>query len=236
MKKSIFIVLFLSIACSARAQEVPAVKSVENTDEEVFEMLRLLGARGFRFDLSAFNAGEYEVIPFIEEYVNGQKVEDDGFRFSAGPNWRPMIPDDAFRRPEDREKFLEGKTLSADGQKYLAYEDMGLFLVPQNDSTTRLGFNLYGAMSRGYPRLKLRPLENSDPARYMYDCRPFAIHPAAERQQHIPLLLYGSYWWDERINGHRFCGEREFQPDLASETLKEIPHYYIIGIEVRKVD
>jgi hypothetical protein len=235
MKRLFLFILLLAAARSAPAQEAPAVKPVDNTDEEAFALLDMLGARGFRFDLSAFTAaGEYAFAPYLEEYAAGEEQEDSGIRFGAQPNWRPVFPDDAFDSPGEREEWLADKTLSADGKKYLTFESIGLFIVPRNDSTSRMGFSFYGAMSGGFPPLKLRPLDNRDPAEYMYDVRPFKISPTAEKRQRVPLLLYGSFWWDEKYGVHRFCGESEFEPDLSNETLKQVPHYYVIGVEVEK--
>ncbi|MBR7026190.1 MAG: DUF5041 domain-containing protein [Bacteroidales bacterium] len=49
-----------------------------------------------------------------------------------------------------------------------------------------------------------------------------------------PLLLFGSYWYDEQNKVVRFCGENSFPSDMSSPTLKLIPHYYVIGIYVIK--
>ncbi len=49
----------------------------------------------------------------------------------------------------------------------------------------------------------------------------------------IPLILYGSAWLDEKYNIIRFCGEKEIDPEMKAEILKDIPHYYIIGIEFK---
>jgi hypothetical protein len=243
MKKGCVSLFLVFAAFFSRAQELPVVRIVENTNEEVFEMLRMLGAEGFRFDLSAFTAdGDYVFAPYLEEYAGGVKQEGSGIQFGSQPNWRQIPSDDEFDSSEDRQEWLVDKTLSADGEKYLNFEDIGLFIVPQSDSTSQLGFNFYGAMSGGFPPLKLRPLENLDFAgdrsgyTYLYDIRPFKIRFSAEQKQRVPLLLYGSFWWDEKNRIHRFCGESEIEPDLSSEILESIPHYYVVGIEVEKME
>ena len=41
-------------------------------------------------------------------------------------------------------------------------------------------------------------------------------------------------WLDERYNIIRFCGEKEIDPELSSEILKHLPHYYILGLKYEK--
>ena len=69
--------------------------------------------------------------------------------------------------------------------------------------------------------------------RYMYDIRPFQLGNI-QIGGFTPLLLFGSYWYDEQKQVVRFCGENAFSPDMASPTLKLIPHYYVIGVYVMK--
>ena len=65
---------------------------------------------------------------------------------------------------------------------------------------------------------------------YMYSARPFKTGEFTT-DRFIPLVLLGSAWYDKNIGFYRFCGENEIDPDMSSEILKHIPHYYIIGIE-----
>ena len=52
----------------------------------------------------------------------------------------------------------------------------------------------------------------------------------------IPLVFYGSFWWDEQAKGWRFCGETELTEEKAktSDYFKFCPHYYIIGVVFHK--
>lgn len=68
---------------------------------------------------------------------------------------------------------------------------------------------------------------------YMYDYRPFKVG-AIQLGEFIPLVLFGSYWYDEEAGFFRFCGEDELEPDLSSKMVASIPHYYVLGICVTK--
>ena len=52
----------------------------------------------------------------------------------------------------------------------------------------------------------------------------------------IPLVLYGSGWYDEQFDLTRFCGESEIDPGMKSDILQYIPHYYIIGADLIRKD
>ena len=50
----------------------------------------------------------------------------------------------------------------------------------------------------------------------------------------IPLLLYGSMWHDSSLpkDAVRFCMERQLAPDFSSEAFTNMPHYYLIFVEI----
>lgn len=79
--------------------------------------------------------------------------------------------------------------------------------------------------------LTLQPLTNNkDRLQYAYESRPFEIKNFKPSTT-IPLMLYGSFWYDEQFDIHRFCGENELSPDMSSDMLTEIPHYYLISVK-----
>lgn len=67
----------------------------------------------------------------------------------------------------------------------------------------------------------------------LFPPRPFKLQPFKEGE-FIPLMLVGSIWWDSEFNLFRFCGESVIDPDLSSDIVKFIPHYYVIGVEATK--
>lgn len=81
-------------------------------------------------------------------------------------------------------------------------------------------------------RRSLIPLENDT---YLYNSRPFA--PSRfETGKKIPLVLFGSFWKDERFGVYRFCGMKELPPDMKDEMFDLIPHYFIVSIRIDEVD
>ena len=109
------------------------------------------------------------------------------------------------------------------------------FVPSDNDSTATYDFHF--SESRGFnSRLPLMPICNPDKPDdkwYVYESRPFELVEPFEKGKFIPLVLYGSYWYEPENGGCRFCGENEIKPDLSSDIVKYIPHYYVLGIKLK---
>ena len=50
----------------------------------------------------------------------------------------------------------------------------------------------------------------------------------------IPLLAVLSWWYDDKANLFRCCGESVLKSNLLDEIFENVPHYYIIGITLEK--
>lgn len=85
-------------------------------------------------------------------------------------------------------------------------------------------------------RLKLYPVEGETRyVSYMYSSRPFRLDAVANADTvEIPLVFFGSGWYDKRFNVTRFCGEREIDPQLQAEIVKDVPHAYVVGMRLEK--
>ena len=109
------------------------------------------------------------------------------------------------------------------------------FAPSGNDSTAIYTFNF--SEGRGFNgRLNLRAIyapEAPTKSRYSYESRPFKLVPPFEKGKFIPLVLYGSYWYEPETGVSRFCGESIIKPDLSSDIVKSIPHFYVLGIKIK---
>lgn len=196
------------------------IKPVEPDATNVIEALEAAGYELFNFDLSNLKDKTYEIEVFVKEGDSTGIKEKT--RFSMGPT-RKFLKD----LPEEyRSDFTP---IDSKSGLYKQVSKMGLYLIPKNDSTVLASFS-FGKSHGGSMQLKLRPLER-DSLTYMYTSRPFKLDEFRSAID-VPLMLYGSFWFDQKINGHRFCGDNEIDADLSTEILKYIPHYYIIGIRL----
>lgn len=54
-----------------------------------------------------------------------------------------------------------------------------------------------------------------------------------QQDKNIPLVLYGTMWYDENFNVYRFCGRNYLTDEADDEATEELmlssPHYYIIS-------
>jgi len=109
------------------------------------------------------------------------------------------------------------------------------FVPADNDSTANYAFCF--SETRGFnSRLPLKPIYNPDHPEekwYVYESRSFELVPPFEKEMFIPLVLYGSYWYEAEFGGCRFCGDHTIKPDLSSDIMKSIPHYYVLGIKIK---
>ena len=109
------------------------------------------------------------------------------------------------------------------------------FTPSANDSTAFYMFEF--SDGRGFNgRLNLKPIYAPDEptkSSYSYESRPFKLVAPFERGKIIPLVLYGSYWYEPETGVSRFCGENVIMPDLSSDIVKYIPHYYVLGIRIK---
>lgn len=108
------------------------------------------------------------------------------------------------------------------------------FLPSENDSTANYIFQFPGGAFNA--SLMLRPIFNpSEPATpiYIYESRPFELASPFKVGQFIPLVLYGSWWYDADSDVTRLCGEKFIKPDLSSDIIKYIPHFYVLGIRIK---
>lgn len=200
------------------------IKSVEPDVANVIEALQAAGYELFNFDLSSLNDKTYEIEVFVKEADSAGIKEKP--RFAMGPT-RKFLKD----LPEEyRSNFTP---IDSESGLYKQVSKMGLYLIPKNDSTVLVSFN-FGKSHGGSMPLKLRPLER-DPHKYMYTSRPFK-RDEFKSGIDIPLMLYGSFWFDQKINGYCFCGDNEIDTNLSTEILKCIPHYYIIGIRLTETN
>ena len=91
----------------------------------------------------------------------------------------------------------------------------------------------YGNLGAVCQRLKLRPISAENV--YKYEIRPFVIDNF-ESGKFIPLVAILSYWYDEKAKLIRCCGEPMLKSDLSDEILENVPHYYIIGVTMDKIE
>lgn len=221
--------LLSAIAALALAGGVASAQRIEPVDPNVQDIIRTLNANGYEFysfDLSTLNDKTYQIEVYIQEGDSTGLLTDNEIR-GAGWQSRQFLKDipEEYRQdvtPIDPETGLVDQI-----------SRIGISIAPKTDSTVivRINIGQYGMLRE----LKQQPIiryEKDQPILYRaYGTRPFKIE-TFESGKDIPLVLYASYWYDSQVNLYRLCGEEEIDPDMSTPILKNIPHYYVIGIRL----
>lgn len=165
--------------------------------------------------LPLLNAKGYMVYSFDTKNFKGAKVEPVVMEYLKGE--------------EPTEVLTFNVIMSLDNKLVIG------FRPSDNDSTANYLFHF--SENRGFGgRLKLKPIfapEKPEEKWHIYESRPFELVGSCEKGQFIPLVFYGSYWYDSDAGGCRFCGDKEIKPDLSSDIVKYIPHFYVLGIKFK---
>ena len=109
------------------------------------------------------------------------------------------------------------------------------FAPSSNDSTYVYSFQSVGGGGFN-ATLKLQPVfapEMPSKQAYRYESRPFELVAPVDMGKLIPLALFGSYWYEQETGVSRFCGDKLIKPDLSSNLIKSIPHFYVLGIKIK---
>lgn len=228
MKK---IICLLALSVWTLAASAQNIKVQTSTFEDYLPLLNEAGYKVYTFDISEFLNDTYQVNFRIKEYKNNEEINSGMYDF--GFVNRRMIKD----FPEENQKKIMEENLAVNPEAgiYSQASKMTIGLSPYKVDSLKSVFISLDGMGTGGRRLKLQGLQSpgSDELFYSYQDRPFK-QGKFEEGTFIPLVLFGSFWLDEKYNVFRFCGESEIDPDMSTEILKHIPHYYVIGVEFKK--
>ena len=228
MKKIFIISCVLVLSCAAFGQQI------KNKNVELDDLIALLGSAGyelFSYDITEMLNERYDIVFIRKEFEGGK--ETGTLKFPPIPNKRFLtdFPESFWQQMID-----EGRIIDHNTQAIAHAERITFGFHPYNNDSTKFVRMIVPGFTRGSGTpLKLRglPMKDSDKKVYSYHTRPFKIGTFKEGE-FIPFILFGSSWYDERVNAFRFCGEREIDPDMSSEILKDVPHHFIIGVEFNK--
>ncbi len=238
--KHLIIILTICIAgCMSlfgQTENSKVVKQLEATANDYISLLNKSGYEAFAYDLSSLLDGKYKLSVKIKEYTDGNEICEDLFRgYCTIPNKR-LLGD----LPDNIQKEIKAEDM-ADPERGIIkmMKKLTIGLTPVvNDSIRPVAID-FESMGQLEGQLCMQPqYKNNDNVNgnkfFSYHTRTFKTGDLT-MGKFIPLVLFGSAWYDEKIGTHRFCGEREINPDMSSEILKYIPHYYVIGFEVNPV-
>ncbi|HTO34616.1 MAG TPA: DUF5041 domain-containing protein [Gelidibacter sp.] len=228
MKKFFIIFCVLVLPLVSFGQEIKS-KNVELDD-----LIVLLGASGyelFNFDVTQMLNKRYDIVFIKKEFLAGKEIESSNITMLPNKTLLTDFPE------SERQKLIdEGRVIDIKAQAIAHLKKFSFGFYPSsNDSIKTMQLNVPGFIVKNRIQFKMKgfSVKDLDKLFYSYHTRPFKIN-AFKEDEFIPLLLLGSSWHDKQFDVYRFCGEREIEPDMTSEILKDVPHHYILGVKFVK--
>ena len=227
-KNSVITLAMLVLSCATFGQQI------KNKNVELNDLASLLGASGyelFSYDITEMLNERYDIVIVKKEFSAGKEIESSNLMKVSNKALLTEFPESQWQKIIDEGRVIDSKTQAIAHAEKINFG----FYPSDNDSTKNMKINVPGFMSMNKITFKMRglTLKDSDKMLFFYNTRPFKIK-AFKEDEFIPLILLGSGWYDERFNVLRFCGEREIEPDMSSEILKDVPHHYVIGVKFVK--
>lgn len=222
----------LVVAAAALPVAAQTIKPVEAPVSTYIELLKDNGYDAYSFDISALRDTTYFFQVIVKEYEGDKLVGDDSKKFPYALRSRNMLSN---LNPKFRATLKPEDMADAEKGIFALAERIDVGLLPPADSVRRVGIMMrpLGAMYRELNLKEQFSPDGKESSGRAYAARPFKLQNF-KAGEFIPLVLVGSTWWDPQINFFRFCGDSEIDPDLSSEIVKNIPHYYVIGVVATK--
>lgn len=205
------------------------IKPLQSTFDDYLPLLNMDGYHVYSFDIKSLADREYTLAFTCREYHGDSLVNNNILRHT--PAIRNMLMLSEFSE-EDRATIKPEDMYDADRGIIACAEKMIIGTLSKNDSTTTVMISVENRMTFSTP-LALKPMHNPETSRdqYWYETRPFKVGEI-KLDTFMPLMLYGSGWYDPRYKVLRFCGEGKLEPDMSSEMIREIPHSYVVGVTI----
>jgi hypothetical protein len=230
MKRNLLLASFAGLALMMSANDKSIRPRTATIDEYLPVIKAATGCEVYSFDITDLLDSCYNIIPTVKEYVNGKLVENNNqYRFAIS---NKMLVTDF---PEEQHAKIRAKGLADPAtDTYTQATELNIGFYNLNDSTKAMNFELptQGTQGKNFKLLTASNPEGTQTCR-VYQTRPFKSQEFKCGTM-IPLVLLGSAWWDTRFKVFRFCGENEINPDMSEKFISEIPHFYVIGVEVQK--
>lgn len=215
-KQLLFILLFSYIGIGIYAQdngERSYLPFVELDNKDIEDALRHLGVNIFKHDIGIIDkSAEIKII--VEEWEN----------FALVDSWTALnLPLEHSFMSENRNDEQKNNVIRATS-------------ISKNDSLLLVEIAI-NDMPRAF-HLKQKKFDTEN--RHL----PYFPVPYKNRKilqnKNIPLMLYGTMWYDEGFNVYRFCGRNyltnETDDEATEELMSSSPHYYIISCRIENPD
>lgn len=219
------------MAVSATIADAADIKMQKSTFDDYVPLLEMAGYHVYSYDIKSMSDKQYTLTFSIREYENDSLVNKNTMAYPASAQNMTLLSEFT---EEDQAAIKAEEMYDPAKEIYSCAEKIIIGLYSKNDSTTTLMIDVKNNATYGY-KLDLKPQDNplTGKSQYIYHSKPF-ITGDLKLDEFIPLVFYGSAWYDSNFKVFRFCGENELNPDMSSRIIKDVPHSFVLGVTITK--
>lgn len=232
MKRTIttLTLIFVTIFTISAQEQKRTIPHDETDIADLQSLLAIAGYESYAFDLSQFLDHHFSLRVMLREYSDGNMIQEKTICHS---NNKLMLS--KFSEEDQKEILKEGSAIDPKNGIFKQFDRLTIGFLPiSGDSIRQYVVELVGS-NTVHTTLRLRKVHGGGTESCQYFTRPFKTHEI-KPGEFSPLLLLGSIWYDESNRVFRFCGESEIDPDLSSQIIKDIPHFYVFGIKIEQIE
>lgn len=226
-----FVLVYIVALCVVMSTAAE-IKPQKATFDDYIPLLESAGYHVYSFDIKSMTDRQYKMTFSIREYEGDSIVNKNILFFPVSTKNMNLLSD----FPEDVRATIKQEEMYDPSRKIdSCAEKIVVGTHTKNDSTTTLIIDVDNMMKFNW-NLNLKPQVNPTTGenQYMYLPKPF-ITGDIKLDEFIPLVFYGSFWYDPDFNLFRFCGDYELNPDMSSQLIKDVPHSYVIGLTITDI-
>lgn len=204
--KTILTLLLFAVTILAQAQNENEYIPYPKADlQDVVDALSLADINIFKHDLGVIDKN-CKISVIVEEWKDFKLVDS---------NTQISLPVKTTFSPDYVREAEESTTIRAINKKF-------------NDSLMIVEISINDRFRPIFLNMKQLDKEN----RHLpYFPVPYK-HKLVETDKNVPIMLYGTMWYDEDFDVYRFCGRQWLTDEKGDEASKELltssPHFYIV--------
>jgi hypothetical protein len=174
---------------------------------DILMALEIAGIKIFSVPISPAFEKEYNFSVNLSEYIDSKKINSQNIILTPGGK-------NVYRHSDPAEFVFD-------------YIPKLTFFTKDDDTTMSITTKYYGGSTRRH--LKMNKVRD----RQFYRWRAYS-KTDWKLNEEVPLLVYASSWYDERIKSERFCGTVDLSLDEeeTKKLLDNSQHYYVISLKV----
>lgn len=214
--KIIIALAVFAFTINARAQQDRVdFSNPDLTTGDIIASLEMLDIEVHKYGVTLPGNAKYNITLFIDEYDSNGKLKSNKVWSTSSP-------------------YLKEKNEELIDQVF-----DGVRIISKNNETEFVLNMRMGNFSVSNYLVEIDSIYSKP-----HGVKRFQIESNLLNEGKTPLLMIGSFWEEILPEGRtfpdgsnkimRFCMENELNPDLSSEAFKEMPHYFLVGIDVEK--